>query len=220
MNNSKPVPIAFDIVFNDDYLIVVNKIAKILVQPSPRGEKNTLTSLIAKQLGEKVFPCHRLDRETTGLIVYAKSQNLQKNIMDQFKRREVKKKYIAFIEGGMRKKKGMLKGQILDREGKIYKEKPKEAKTFYRGLRTFENWSVVELEPVTGRTNQLRIQLAQLGNPILGESKYAFRRDFMVRFKRLALHAFYLSFAHPLSRDKVSLEIALAADMKTFLLNK
>ena len=217
MSNIKPAPIAFDIIFNDDYLIVVNKIAKILVQASPRGEKNTLTSLIAKQLGEKAFPCHRLDRETTGLIVYAKNQSLQKNIMDQFKRREIKKKYIAFIEGGMKKKKGMLKGQILDREGKIYKEKPKEAKTFYRVLRSFENWSMVELEPVTGRTNQLRIQLSQIGNPILGESKYAFRRDFMVRFKRLALHAFYLSFTHPLSRDKVSLEIALAADMKEFL---
>ncbi len=215
---NKPHPSAFDIVFNDDYIVVVNKIAKILVQPSPRGEKNTLTSLLNQYLGEKVFPCHRLDRETTGLIIYAKSKQIQETIMEQFKQRMVKKKYIAFIEGRMKKKKGMLIDRILDREGKIYKERPKEAKTFYRTLRAFENWSVVELEPVTGRTNQLRIQLANVGNPILGEAKYAFRRDFLVRFRRLALHAFYLQFFHPISKDKVTLKIDLAKDMKAFFI--
>jgi RluA family pseudouridine synthase len=217
MSNTKSAPSAFDIIFSDDYIIVVNKIAKILVQPSPKGEKNTLTSLLQQNMGEKVFPCHRLDRETTGLIIYAKRRDIQERIMEQFKKREVKKKYLAFIEGRMKKKKGMLIDRILDREGKIYKEKPKEAKTFYRVLRVFENWSVVELEPVTGRTNQLRIQLANIGNPILGESKYAFRRDFLVRFRRLALHAFYLQFIHPVSKDKVILEIDLVADMKEFL---
>ena len=219
MNNINPrlFPKAFEIVFNDEYIVVVKKNAKILVQPSPKGEKTTLTSLLGQSLGEKVFPCHRLDRETTGLLIYARNKDIQERIMEQFRLRQVKKKYLAFVEGRMKRKKGMLKGHILDREGKIYKEKPKEAKTFYRVLGVFQNWSVVELEPLTGRTNQLRIQLANIGNPILGETKYAFRRDFTVKFKRLALHAFYLSFIHPVSRDKVALEIDLAADMKEFL---
>jgi len=217
MSDSKLHSLAFDIVFNDDYLVVVKKNAKILIQPSPKGEKTTLTSLLQYHLKEKVFPCHRLDRETTGLIIYAKSRDIQKRIMEQFRLKQVKKKYFAFVEGKLKRKKGMLKSRILDREGKIYKEKPKEAKTFFRILKVFKNWSMVELEPITGRTNQLRIQLAQVGNPILGETKYAFRRDFTVKFRRLALHAFYLSFNHPLSREKVSLNIDLPADMREFL---
>jgi len=211
---------AYKVVFGDEYLLVADKKAKILVQPSPKKEKITLTSLIKEELRAEVFPCHRLDRETTGLIIYAKDKNIQKNIMDQFKKRKVEKKYVAFIEGALEKNKGMLKGFVQDKEAKRFGEKPKEAKTFYRVRDKFTNWSVIELQPVTGRTNQLRIQLVRAGCPILGEDKYAFRRNFSVKFKRLALHAFYLSFMHPVSRDRVEVKIALAADMKNYLDSK
>lgn len=207
----------FEIVFNDEYLIVVNKIAKILVQPSPKKEKYTLTSLLGKETGRKVYPCHRLDRETAGLIIYAKSEAAQREIMREFKQGEVKKKYIALVKGKLSKKKGVLEGRIIDREGKIFGERPKQAKTIYRVLKEFNNFSMVELEPQTGRTNQLRIQLAKIGNPILGERKYAFRRDFAINVKRLALCAYSLSFTHPLSKERVNLEIPLPQDMETFL---
>jgi len=217
----------FEIVFEDGCLIVLNKIAKVLIQPSPKREKVTLTSLLAKEKNQKVFPCHRLDRETTGLIIYAKSEVIQRKVMDQFRNGEVKKKYIAFVKGNLKKRKGVWEGKIIDREGKIFSEKSKYAKTFYRVLKDFSGWSVLELSPVTGRTNQLRIQLAKINHPILGEDKYAFRRDFSsiggfasggkVKFKRLGLHAFYLSFTHPISRQKVTLEIDLAIDMQEFL---
>jgi RluA family pseudouridine synthase len=209
--------IPFDTVFNDEYLIIVNKIAKILIQPSGRDKEPVLSDLIEKEIGQKVFPCHRLDRETSGLIIYAKSKNVQDNIMDQFRARKVEKKYIAFVKGRVKKKKGLLKGYIIDREGEIFGEKKKEAKTVYETIKEFNEWSVVELKPLTGRTNQLRIQLANIGHPILGESKYAFRRDFKVKFKRLALHAFYLSFIHPLSGEKTRVSIDLALDMSEFL---
>lgn len=205
---------AFRIVFNDQHLIVVNKIAKVLIQPSPKGEKTTLTSILQKELSQKVFPCHRLDLETSGLIIYAKSLRGQQKIMEQFRRREVKKKYIAFIKGNLGKRKGIWEGKIIDREGKIFGERAQVAKTIYRGLKDFAGWSLIELITITGRTNQLRIQAAEVNNHILGESKYAFRRDFKVKFHRLALHAFYLMFIHPVSRKKVTLEIDLASDMK------
>lgn len=226
---------AFEIVFNDEYLIVVNKIAKILVQPSPKKEKYTLTSLLGKETGRKVYPCHRLDRETAGLIIYAKSEAAQREIMREFKQGEIKKKYIALVKGKLSKKKGVLEGRIIDREGKIFGERPKQAKTIYRVLKEFNNFtplekrrlpkgklpltgfSMVELEPQTGRTNQLRIQLAKIGNPILGERKYAFRRDFAINVRRLALCAYSLSFIHPESKEKVNLEISLPQDMETFL---
>lgn len=211
---------AFEIVFNDEYLVVVNKIAKILVQPSPKKEKVTLTTLIAKELGEKVFPCHRLDRETTGLIIYARTPAIQAEIADQFRSRAVKKKYIAFIKGSLDKRKGLLDDYIIDKQGERFGEKPKRARTTYRLLHELPNFSVLELTPLTGRTNQLRIQLANIGNPILGESKYAFRRDFAIRFRRLALHAVYLQFSHPVSGDKVNLRIDLANDMREFLMKR
>jgi 23S rRNA pseudouridine1911/1915/1917 synthase len=172
---------------------------------------------LEEQLKEKVYPCHRLDRETTGLIIYAKSREIQEKIMQEFRRSLVKKKYLAFVRGKLKEKKGILEGYILDEEGKRFREKPKKAKTAYRLLQEFRGYSVVELEPFTGRTNQLRIQLAKIGNPILGERKYAFGRDFKVRFRRLALHAYFLSFIHPVSKERVSLRIDLAVDMKLFL---
>ena len=87
----------------------------------------------------------------------------------------------------------------------------------YRILKDFDNFSVVELEPLRGRTNQLRIQFAKLGHPILGERVYAFRKDFKVKFRRLALHAYFLSFIHPISNQRLNLKIDLPQDMKEFL---
>jgi len=209
--------IPFEIVFEDEHLIVLNKTAKILIQPSPKKEKNTLTSLLRKQLNKKVFPCHRLDRETTGLIIYAKNNSIEESIIQEFRMKQVEKKYVAFIKGKLINDKGVLKGKVLDQEGRKFGEKPKEAKTFYKVLEVFFGWSIIELKPFTGRTNQLRIQLAEINHPILGESKYALRRDFKIKFRRLALHASSLSFTHPVSGRRINLDIDLAKDMKEFL---
>jgi 23S rRNA pseudouridine1911/1915/1917 synthase len=207
----------FTIVFQDSDLIVVNKIAKLLVEPSPKGERYTLTSLLTEHLKQPVYPCHRLDRETTGLILYAKTQKAQQKMMKAFKERGVHKKYIALVKGKMAESEGILTGYILDTEGKRFGEKPKKAITHYRVLLPAQDFSVVELEPVTGRTNQLRIQLAKIGNPILGERKYAFGRDFKVRFRRLALHACALSFKHPTTKKHLSITIEIAKDIQEFL---
>ena len=207
----------FSIVFEDESVLVIDKIAKLLVHPSPKGEEITLISVIEKELKEKVYPCHRLDRETTGLLVFAKDKSAQDNIMGQFKEGRVKKKYAAFVKGVMRAKKGFIEGKIIDKEGERFREKKKYAKTFYRVLAESDCWSYLELEPFTGRTNQLRIQLAGLGHPLLGERKYAFGKDFKVNFRRLALHAIFLSFFHPLSAQLIEAKIPLAQDMADFL---
>ncbi|RKY36620.1 MAG: hypothetical protein DRP72_03920 [Candidatus Omnitrophota bacterium] len=212
----------FQIIFQDAYLLVVNKIAKLLIQPTPKREKVTLTTLLQEELRREVIPCHRLDRETTGLIIYAKSKHIQRIIAEEFRRRKVEKRYIAFVKGRLSKKEGFLKGHILDKEAEIFGEKPKEAITLYKVRKSFDYFTVVELRPITGRTNQLRIQLAHIGHPILGEDKYAFRRDFYlagkrINFKRLALHAFFISFVHPVKRKKVSFKINLPQDMEEFL---
>lgn len=210
---------AFEIIFEDECLVVLNKIAKILVEPSPKREKYTLTSLLAQKLKIPVYPCHRLDRETTGLIIYAKSRNIQERIMNQFRQGLVEKRYIAFVRGHLKQQKGVISGYVLDREGKRFGEKPKKAKAHFCVISERYGYSVVELKPSTGRTNQLRIQLAQIGNPMLGERKYAFGRDFKVNFRRLALHACFISFNHPVSNRRLNFRLDLPSDMKTFLFN-
>ncbi len=208
---------AFQIVFEDDFVIVLNKIAKILIQPSPKKETRTLTTLLEERIGGKVYPCHRLDRETTGLIVYAKDKRIQREIMEEFKKGMVTKKYVAFCKGHVKKKRGRWQDYIVDKEGKRFGERPKIAKTRYAVCGQLKGFSVIELEPLTGRTNQLRIHLAKAGHPILGERKYAFGRDFKINFKRLGLHAFFLSFIHPVSKERLDLKIGLASDMEEFL---
>ncbi|MDD5195548.1 MAG: RluA family pseudouridine synthase [Candidatus Omnitrophica bacterium] len=207
----------FKIIFQDDSVIVLNKIAKLLIQPSKKGETHTLTSVLAQHLKYPVYPCHRLDRETTGAIIFAKNRHIRDAIMDEFRRHEVKKTYIAFVRGKMKHSQGMLEGYILDTEGNRFGEKPKKAKTSYRVIAATGSFSALELEPITGRTNQLRIQLANIGNPILGERKYAFGRDFKVNFRRLALHAHFLSFYHPITKKILKLYADLPLDMQKFL---
>jgi RluA family pseudouridine synthase len=210
----------FRIIFEDNYIVVLEKIAKILILPSPQKEKHTLTSLLEEKLKMPVYPCHRLDRETTGLIIYAKARNMQERIMNQFRQGLVQKRYIAFVRGRLKSRRGVLSGYVLDREGRKFGEKPKKAKANFAVIAERRDYSVVELMPQTGRTNQLRIQLAEIGNPILGERKYAFGRDFKVNFRRLALHASFVGFTHPVDGRKLSFRLDLPEDMKAFLFSK
>jgi RluA family pseudouridine synthase len=208
----------FEIVFQDESIVVVNKIARILVEPADDKKGGaTLTSLLKEKIGAEVYPCHRLDRETSGLMIYAKSLLVQENIMAQFKAGTISKEYIAFAAGTFRTKDGIWEARIIDHEGRKKGEAPKIAKTAYHVIKDAGAFSLVSLKPFTGRTNQLRIQLANVGHPILGERKYAFGRDFKVKFRRLALHACFISFTHPITTQKLEFKLDLPLDMSNFL---
>lgn len=207
----------YDIIFEDEYLFVVNKIARIVVQPTPKKEAKTLTSLLQKDLAQKVYMCHRLDKETQGLMLYAKSIKIQKDISGQFKRHLIIKKYLALSKGNFKKKKGRFNSVILDREGRRFKERPKKAETFYRVIKRCKGFDLLEVTPKTGRTNQIRIHLAESGHPILGEKKYAFRRDFVIKSNKLTLCAYFLSFRHPVSREKIELKIGIPEYISEFV---
>jgi 23S rRNA pseudouridine1911/1915/1917 synthase len=162
---------------------------------------DTLTSILG------LYPCHRLDRGTSGLIIYAKTKSVQKKMMDEFKKRQVKKAYIAFINGTPDKKEGVIKNRI---EGMF-------AETYYKVIEQRGGFTIVEVKPATGRTNQIRIHLKSMGHPVLGEDKFAFRRDFRIKAKRLCLHARALEFKHPVTSKVLKLEISLPEDLKGFL---
>jgi len=200
------------IVYEDDYLLVLDKPPGLLVIPAPRKDSRTLTGILNEDLQKKgisyrLHPCHRLDRETSGLIIYAKGKSIQKKMMEEFKLKKVNKTYIAFVAGAPFKLQSEIKKPI---EGA-------SALTKYKVIEKRKDFAIVEVNPLTGRTNQIRIHFKEIGHPILGETKYAFRRDFLIRHKRLCLHAQGLEFTHPVTKVILSLHADLPEDLKNFL---
>ena len=208
----------YGIIYEDNCLIVVDKPSGMLVIPTPKKETNTLTDLLNKDLDRRgieanAYPCHRLDRETSGLIIYSKGKSAQKILMEQFKNREVKKSYIAIVQGSVRKDSDTIKIDIYNKN----KGRSESAITKYSVLERNGPFSVLKVEPLTGRTNQIRIHLQKIGHPIVGESVYAFRKDFKLKFKRVALHAAEIEFKHPITGEALEFESPLPKDMESLI---
>lgn len=200
-----------DIIYEDEAVIVINKPAGMLVIPAPREETHTLTALINRELDDRgiqvnACPCHRLDRETSGLIVYAKGKKIQDLMMDKFRHHQIKKRYLAFVHGRLNRRSGNI-GRPLEH---------KKSLTKYRVIEQRRGYAVVEIEPVTGRTNQIRIHFKAIGHPLVGERRFAFARDYELKFKRAALHSWKIEFTHPVTGNVLTFTSPLPADMEKF----
>jgi len=200
------------VVFEDDWLLVVNKPAGLLSVQTPKHEARTLTSILNQDaedrgLNYRLHPCHRLDRETSGLLIYAKGKSIEQKLISAFRDRLVGKKYIAFVHGKLSRKQGTISSAV---EGK-------SALTRYKVIQEKSNYSVVEVSPVTGRTNQIRIHFKNIQHPLVGEDKFIFRKDFALRFKRVCLEAQELNFKHPVTGKDLKISIDLAPDLAKFL---
>jgi len=210
----------YGIVYEDDYIIVVNKPSGMLVVPTPKKETNTLIDLLNQELDRRAidinaYPCHRIDRETSGLVIFAKGKSVQSAVTEQFKKRLVKKTYIAFVHGIVRKNLDTLKANLYNKARK----RRELMITRYMVIERRKDFSVLEVQPVTGRTNQIRIHLKEMGHPLVGESVYAFRKDFKLRFKRVCLHAKAIGFSHPATGKRMNFNSPLPEDMTNFLIN-
>ncbi|MFA6079643.1 MAG: RluA family pseudouridine synthase [Candidatus Omnitrophota bacterium] len=204
----------YKIIYEDEALIVIDKPSGMLTIPTPKKESNTLSSLINRELDERgiginAYPCHRLDRDTSGLIIYAKGKSMQGVMMEEFRTRNVKKVYTAFVQGALKNDSDTIRIDIYDRN----KRREEMAVTKYRVVARKKGFTVVEVEPVTGRTNQIRIHFKEIGHPLVGERIYAFRRDFELKFRRTALHAGFISFLHPVTKERMQFISPLPADM-------
>jgi 23S rRNA pseudouridine1911/1915/1917 synthase len=211
----------YRIVYEDEQIIVVDKPSGMLVIPTSKKETNTLTDLLNRELDARgvktnTYPCHRLDRETSGLILYAKGKSIQQLMMEEFRKRAVKKAYIALVHGIVKKNFGVIQKKIFNKN----KNRKESAETKYTVVERREDFTVLEVAPVTGRTNQIRIHLKSLGHPLLGESVYVFRKDFDLKFKRVALHAAYLRFTHPVTKEILEFKSGLPDDMKALCKRK
>lgn len=210
------------VLYEDEQFVIFHKPAGMLVIPAPKKHSRTLTEIVNEQYKEKGYglhPCHRLDHETSGAIVYAKGKKNQKLMRDLFARKKVLKTYVALVRGKIKKLNGTISAPIEDVHRKRFRREAAglPAVTKYKVLEVKRHFSVVEVFPETGRTHQIRIHFARIGHPLLGERLYAFRRDFAVDFKRMALHAVHVEFVQPVTRQKILATDPLPKDMENFL---
>lgn len=213
-----------DVLFEDDDILAVNKPAGVLTHPTPSKRYHTLINFLLYShtlcsIGAPYRPgvVHRLDKDTSGVIIFAKSQRAYKSLVEQFKRREVKKVYLAVVHGVFEEEKAWISAPIAKgvKEVKIASY-GKDALTHFEVLKVYKKgYTLLEVHPISGRTHQIRVHLAFVHHPIVGDRNYAKGREHLI--KRVALHAKSLSFMHPATEKKTYIEAPLPKDFEELL---
>ncbi|MEI8176915.1 MAG: RluA family pseudouridine synthase [Candidatus Omnitrophota bacterium] len=222
----KPEEIALDILYEDEYLVVVNKPAGMAAHPSAGIASGTLVNAL-------LFHCcslsgsdegrpgivHRLDKNTSGLMVAAKDDRTHGFLAAQFKDRTISKIYVAIVKGDVKRNEGIIKASIgrhpyLRQKQAVRPDHARDALTRYKVIKRFRYATLVELYPKTGRMHQLRVHLAYIKHPIVGDETYGGKSDLI---GRQALHARTLGFIHPVSGEHLEFEAPLPPDMSSLL---
>jgi len=234
-----PENIPLDIVFEDDDLIVVNKPAGMVVHPAAGADAGTLANALAYHFAQlsntagaaRPGIVHRLDKGTSGLLVAAKTESAHENLADQFRSREVFKSYVALVHGHVEKKTDQIDQPIArDPRNRIRMavvRGGRPALSIYRVRKRFERFTLLEIELKTGRTHQIRVHLAWLKNPVVGDDVYGGGRDKTVndaqvraqisRLGRQFLHAEQLGFRHPRTGKEVRFSAQTPDDLRHLL---
>ena len=228
----KPKPrrnLGFEIVFEDKHLIVVNKPADLLTVPTVRAETNTLLSKVADYVkhvskGRGALAVHRLDRGVSGLLVLGKTQDIVRELKDQFAASKPEREYLAVVAGHMREPSGTFESLLAtDKDLNRFSTEDEEigqlAITHYRVISALRDTTLVQVRLETGRRNQIRVHFAEAGHPVLGDPRYRPEQAAHPHWphKRLALHARLLGFEHPVTGQPLRFEAALPAEMERFI---
>jgi len=224
----RPREISLTVLYSDDQIVVIDKPSGLVVHPGAGNREGTLAGALLYRfpeisgLGPAERPgiVHRLDKETSGVMVVARSPEAYASLQKQFKDRDVRKVYLGLAWGKM-----PAEGRIDQPIGRHIKHgqrmsvrtrKPRAAETFYKVREEFKGMSFLEIRPVTGRTHQIRVHLAAAGHPLAGDSRYGRRRE-QPKFPRLFLHAHRLSFIHPGTGARVEFASDMPDDLRSLL---
>jgi 23S rRNA pseudouridine1911/1915/1917 synthase len=221
-------PLPLDVLYEDEDLLVVDKPAGLVVHPAPGHARGTLVNaLLARYpdlpVGEGNRPgiVHRLDKDTSGLIIVAKNEDARRDLQRQFKRGEVCKVYLALVEGRVEPERGVIDAP-LGRDSRDRKRMAvvphggREAVTEYHVLNQLGEQTLLEVRPKTGRTHQVRVHLALVGHPVVGDRIYGYRKQ-RLELQRQFLHAHRLGFRLPSSGKHVEVVSGLPDDLSTVL---
>ncbi len=198
ITTEKVLSTPFSIIYEDDKFLVVNKKSGLLTISTPKEKVETLYHQVYEYLhkkNEKVFVIHRLDKETSGIVVFAKKEYIKNDLQDNWNEIVKSRKYVALIHGHVSKE-GTIKSYLQeDKNTFVYSSKSggKLAITHYQVLKEKNNITLLDVSLSTGRKNQIRVHMKELGNPILGDKKYGIKDN----SERLMLHAYELSFYYP-----------------------
>ncbi len=215
-----PENIPLDVIYEDDALLVVNKPAGMVVHPAYGHASGTLVNAVlahCPQIADVGGPdragvVHRLDKDTSGLILIAKDGVTRATLQRQFKRRQVAKTYLALVEGQMQPREGVVEAPVgrdkRQRKKMAVVRSGREARTMYRAIEYFANYTLLEVRPHTGRTHQVRVHLSWLGYPIVGDAVYGRHRQRLLRSRHF-LHAARIRFSHPATSEEVEFEAPL-----------
>jgi 23S rRNA pseudouridine1911/1915/1917 synthase len=226
----KAEAIPLDIIYEDEYLLVVNKPAGMIVHPAGKIRSGTLVNALLYHcqdslsgIGGVIRPgiVHRLDKDTSGLMVAAKNDVAHLDLSRQIENHQVIKKYIALVHGKLRDDSGIIDapiGRSLKNRKKmaVTEGKSREAITQFKVLKRFSGYTLVEATLRTGRTHQIRVHLAFIGYPIVGDQLYTHRKRGL-NISRQALHSHILGFVHPSSKKYMEFSAPLPQDIQELI---
>ncbi len=219
----------FDVVFEDEHVLVVNKRAGLLSVAPTRGAEKNLADLVRRSCANAapagappVVPVHRIDRDTSGVIVFARTPAAEERLLASFRERAVKKRYLLLCNHVPRPREGTRQSFIVDRgDTAVSSPRPaaggRAAITRWRVIEAFRDAAFVEAEPLTGRFNQIRLHFVDLHCPLIGERKYAVASRCPFRHSRPLLHAASLTFPHPATGKSIEVSAPPPADFEAFL---
>jgi len=208
---SKYVPEGIKILYEDRGIIIIDKSSGLLSVKARYEKEKTAHQLLINYVRKgnpkariNLFVVHRLDRETSGVMVFTKSYELREKFAAQWK--DVKKKYLAVVHGNLAKKSGIIESYLAEKDDYMMSsvktpEEGKLARTRYRVIKESKDYSLLEIDLLTGKKNQIRVHLSERGHPILGDLKYNKNPQ-----GRLALHALSIKFKHPFNKEEMVFE--------------
>jgi 23S rRNA pseudouridine1911/1915/1917 synthase len=206
-NEAKPLP-SMEIVYEDRWIIVINKEPGLLSIATDREKRGTAYSILSDYVKEKhpnnrIFVLHRLDRETSGLMMFAKDQQAQSILQNNWDEAVSARSYVALVEGEINPEESTIVSWLKEGKTFVVHSSPvdnggQKAITHYRTIKSNRYYSLLNVELETGRKNQIRVHMQSIGHPIVGDKKYGATHS---PIKRIGLHALELSFQHPVTNE-------------------
>lgn len=216
------------IVYEDAYIIVIEKMQGLLSVNTERQKERTAYSILNEYLQRsgrqlRTFIVHRLDRDTSGLMMFAKDEKTQRTLRDNWHEIVTDRRYVAVVEGNMEKDYDTVVSWLTDQtlyvSSSEYDDGGSKSITHYRTIKRANGYSLLELDLETGRKNQIRVHMQDLGHPIIGDGRYGGENS-LNPIGRLALHAFKLCFYHPVTGDLMEFETPYPGEFKKLFLKR